>query len=460
MDNFDRDFITDVYSSPIPQRTVNEKKGLDLTIEDFSDDYQETTRKSQSRKKGKPGKVENLEEIETWSPAKRHSWESKKTNPNAFYYRHVDPGQVKKTGPWDDDEKVIFLRAIKLHPPTQGKWGLFSMHIPGRVGYQCRNFYHRLLESGEIQGDLVPGEGTEKPVKKEKTQKTPKTPKAPKKQTKGKRKEPKYCESDSDEKNIESEDSTEELLFNEMIGATDAIYGVNSQYIDETIPAQIDDFSISQNDTYESAPIEQETPSLEPEKQDTLLDGDEVEPFNILSLKLFSSRLMKEDNENDQESLINDNDNVFSPSEIIESTVEAVKRFTEEMQQKNNEQLQSGESHIKYTAKMWSPWTSPDINQDIESNKAQYEYQSSRIMHFNNSNPLNLLLLSFPAPEDLRKDYTQFIRKKLAENKEGVQFTEAIKAYYKARDQCITNPSEKDAICRDFVSRIMKSDLF
>lgn len=34
-----------------------------------------------------------------------------------------------------------------------GNWGLFSTAIPGRVGYQCANFYRQLIEAGEIQDD-------------------------------------------------------------------------------------------------------------------------------------------------------------------------------------------------------------------------------------------------------------------------------------------------------------------
>jgi hypothetical protein len=77
-------------------------------------------------------------------------------NPNAYFYRHVAPDQVKRNGAWTASEKRLFLEAVKIHPPSTGKWGLFATHIPGRVGYQCRNFYHRLLETGELKAD--PGE--------------------------------------------------------------------------------------------------------------------------------------------------------------------------------------------------------------------------------------------------------------------------------------------------------------
>jgi len=30
------------------------------------------------------------------------------------------------------------------------QWGVFSMKIPGRVGYQCSNFYRQLVKNREI----------------------------------------------------------------------------------------------------------------------------------------------------------------------------------------------------------------------------------------------------------------------------------------------------------------------
>jgi hypothetical protein len=91
-----------------------------------------------------------------WSRAKRQSFSAMKTNPNAYFYRHVAPGQIQRTGPWSAAEKRLFLEAAKAYPPSGGKWRLFAARIPGRVGYQCRNFYHRLLQAGEM--GALPGE--------------------------------------------------------------------------------------------------------------------------------------------------------------------------------------------------------------------------------------------------------------------------------------------------------------
>jgi hypothetical protein len=81
------------------------------------------------------------------------------SNPNAYFYRHVAPGEVKRIGPWDADEQKLFLRVMKIHPPNSGKWGLFARHIPNRVGYQCRNFYHRLLASGGLDAPTSDDDG-------------------------------------------------------------------------------------------------------------------------------------------------------------------------------------------------------------------------------------------------------------------------------------------------------------
>lgn len=111
----------------------------------------------------KSTKKQELDERSEWSTAKRTAYETMESNPNAYFYRHVAPGQRKRNGAWDEDEKQLFLKVMKIHPPSQGKWGLFAQHIPGRVGYQCRNFYHRLLESGELTGDEIVPES--KPAK-------------------------------------------------------------------------------------------------------------------------------------------------------------------------------------------------------------------------------------------------------------------------------------------------------
>ncbi|KAJ1956939.1 hypothetical protein GGI12_005173 [Dipsacomyces acuminosporus] len=67
-----------------------------------------------------------------------------KKNPNAYFYRHTEPGVEQWTGDWTEDERQEFLTIAKKYG-CGDKWGLFSTHIPHRVGYQCSNFYRQYV---------------------------------------------------------------------------------------------------------------------------------------------------------------------------------------------------------------------------------------------------------------------------------------------------------------------------
>ncbi|KAG0091230.1 hypothetical protein BGZ92_001181 [Podila epicladia] len=67
-----------------------------------------------------------------------------KKNPNAYFYRHNEPGQEQWTGDWTLEEREIFLQVAREHG-CGDKWGLFASHIPHRVGYQCSNFYRQVV---------------------------------------------------------------------------------------------------------------------------------------------------------------------------------------------------------------------------------------------------------------------------------------------------------------------------
>ncbi|KAK8893957.1 hypothetical protein M9Y10_022386 [Tritrichomonas musculus] len=90
-------------------------------------------------------------DFDTWTECKKQAWLHLDDNPNTFFYRHVMPGEEIKKGPWSEDEKTLFLKALKEHPPIKGHWGLFSRYIPTRVGYQCNAFYKKLVSSGEVE---------------------------------------------------------------------------------------------------------------------------------------------------------------------------------------------------------------------------------------------------------------------------------------------------------------------
>jgi len=88
-----------------------------------------------------------------WSEARIRAWKMRDTQPNAYYYRFNDPGQQQRNGKWTDDERKLFfkrMQEINIVNNPHPQWGVFSMTIPGRVGYQCANYYRALVKAGEI----------------------------------------------------------------------------------------------------------------------------------------------------------------------------------------------------------------------------------------------------------------------------------------------------------------------
>ena len=69
-------------------------------------------------------------------------------NPNAYYYRFNDLGEKQATGAWTEKEHNHFLSLIK--DGVDYRWGILSIKVPGRVGYQCSNYYRLLIEKGVL----------------------------------------------------------------------------------------------------------------------------------------------------------------------------------------------------------------------------------------------------------------------------------------------------------------------
>ncbi|KAJ3096830.1 adenylate kinase [Phlyctochytrium planicorne] len=84
-----------------------------------------------------------------WSAARVQAYKNIDKAPNSYYYRFNAPGEVQITKAWTAEEKKLFMKRLEEVGATQ--WGIFSMAIPGRVGYQCSNFYRTLIKSGEIK---------------------------------------------------------------------------------------------------------------------------------------------------------------------------------------------------------------------------------------------------------------------------------------------------------------------
>eukprot|EP01119_Soliformovum_irregulare_P007338 TRINITY_DN19741_c0_g1_i1.p1 TRINITY_DN19741_c0_g1~~TRINITY_DN19741_c0_g1_i1.p1 ORF type:complete len:466 (-),score=128.44 TRINITY_DN19741_c0_g1_i1:974-2221(-) len=117
---------------------------------------------SKSRKRGdaKEGKIHQYRKLrlddalkqgnfEGWSVARMNAYKMREKNPNSYYYRFNDPGEPQRNGKWTDKEVKMFYDRMK-EVGVDGNWGIFATKIPGRVGYQCSNFYRGLIESGAI----------------------------------------------------------------------------------------------------------------------------------------------------------------------------------------------------------------------------------------------------------------------------------------------------------------------
>ncbi|KAJ2146601.1 hypothetical protein IW136_000506 [Coemansia sp. RSA 678] len=81
-----------------------------------------------------------------WSEARIKAFKAIKTKPNTYYYRFNEPGEEQRTGQWTPEEQRQFHARLK-EIGANGQWGIFSMTIPGRVGYQCSNYYRYLVEN-------------------------------------------------------------------------------------------------------------------------------------------------------------------------------------------------------------------------------------------------------------------------------------------------------------------------
>jgi protein-tyrosine phosphatase len=118
------------------------------------DEMEEENEEEKTPKKMRLTLNDALKKVETqsgWSPARKNAFKQLNSNPNAYYYRFNAPGEEQKNGKWTPEEKELFMQRVKTFSVgTTPQWGIFSTTIPGRVGYQCSNFYRTLVKNGEI----------------------------------------------------------------------------------------------------------------------------------------------------------------------------------------------------------------------------------------------------------------------------------------------------------------------
>ncbi|CAB4487650.1 unnamed protein product [Rhizophagus irregularis] len=69
---------------------------------------------------------------------------------NYHLFRNVCLDEPQKKGKWSEDEDILFMKRLEEFG-HHGPWGEFSLAIPGRNGYQCRDHFKALVKRGCIK---------------------------------------------------------------------------------------------------------------------------------------------------------------------------------------------------------------------------------------------------------------------------------------------------------------------
>ncbi|KAF8975054.1 hypothetical protein BGZ46_009478, partial [Entomortierella lignicola] len=102
-------------------------------------------------------------QVRSWSEVRIKTWEHRRTNTEGFYYRFVDPTEGQQNGPWSPKSTREFMarleewkaRGIRIGT----SWGIFSMQVSHKAGYQCSSYYRKLLETKKLMDPSYAWEG-------------------------------------------------------------------------------------------------------------------------------------------------------------------------------------------------------------------------------------------------------------------------------------------------------------
>lgn len=349
--------------------------------------------KVRNRRQKRPKVVDDEnDDVSLWSEAKRQSWASINTNPNAFFYRHCAPGEQKRNGAWDAHEKKLFLETMKVHPPSQGRWGLFAQHIPGRVGYQCRNYYHRLLESGEIKA--LPEE-LEKMQRKRKTPSKQSTPKI--EINEEPEFEPEEMNISQDENETSSTSDGEEITLSQVKKLTFSSKAIKElKEKGEDLSQKYINYEPSDSqpsDTYEFEVMNYIDNDLDIHPPINSIENDEQIKDTFI--------------ENEQEPIVGEN--IIIPEHVHET-----------------------QSSLKWSPRMQEPWKTltPEQIEKLRSKRNQpFEYEVSKILDSNFNNPLNLILFSVDVGNNKASQYINSVRDHLVNDDQNTK-NELLRRYF------------------------------
>ncbi|KAF8927360.1 hypothetical protein BGZ47_002195 [Haplosporangium gracile] len=147
-----------------------DRKPITFTSASTLSHKKQPSKKSSSAKGVKPTRTINGMEdvfshvqVRTWSEVRIKTWEHRRTNVEGFYYRFVDPTEGQQNGPWSAKSAQEFM--VRLEEwKTRGirigtSWGIFSMKVSNKAGYQCSSYYRKLLETKKLTDPAYAWEG-------------------------------------------------------------------------------------------------------------------------------------------------------------------------------------------------------------------------------------------------------------------------------------------------------------
>lgn len=153
---------------PAQNKKVNSNVKSKTTEQDSNEPIEFTQNPLQSKKEKSSNSLASIipnnlkvyvsQEIwSSWSNIRRDSFKQIIKNPNSFFYRNRPPGEPQKYGPFTQAEEKIFVQRLKYFREElgikDGLWGYFAVPLEGRVGYQCSNYYRKMIQDGKIRDD-------------------------------------------------------------------------------------------------------------------------------------------------------------------------------------------------------------------------------------------------------------------------------------------------------------------
>ncbi|KAG0307575.1 hypothetical protein BGZ98_010376 [Dissophora globulifera] len=129
-----------------------------------------TMHRSKTSKSSKPTRslngVEDVfshDQVRSWSEVRIKTWDHRRTNTEGFYYRFVDPTEGQQNGPWSQKSTREFMERLEEWKAKGIRigtsWGVFSMRVSNKAGYQCSSYYRKLLESKKLTDPAYAWEG-------------------------------------------------------------------------------------------------------------------------------------------------------------------------------------------------------------------------------------------------------------------------------------------------------------